>query len=317
MSTPARRSLSDARADLLQRWQAQPDPSPFTHPDVCAAAAEAFGLATTVWMNDHASAVAFEKRVGVGLLSALALALPPVVPVSAPILTPAPSEADNHHGDTDLDALIQALSATYAQATFALPSSWRDPRPFAWAGWTAESRFTYTVQLPSDTDTWSSGRRQTLRSHAETFDVRVDADPPEIAAEFQSEAYQRKGIAFDPSVAQMSQIASAMQEAGCLRTVVAWQDEAARAAAVFAVAGTRATYWLAGSEPGPAMTVLFANAFEALAAEGVTEIDLGGANVRSVAEFKRQFGARLAPVFRVRHVGPRWLRELHAIRQSR
>lgn len=316
MSTPARRSLSDARADLLERWHAQPDPSPFTHPDVCAAASAAFGLATTVWTHGHAATVAFEKQVGVGPLSAQALALPQLLPVTAPILTPPPTEADNHSGDTDLDALVHALSEAYAQATFALPPSWQDPRPFAWAGWSVETRFTYLVDLPSALSSWSSGRRQSVRAHAEALDVRVDVDSFEIAAEFQSEAYHRKGIAFGPTVPQMSQLASAMQEAGCLRTVVAWQDERVRAAALFAVAGTRATYWLAGSEPGPAMTVLFAAAFDALATEGITEIDLGGANVRSVAEFKRQFGARLTPVFRVRHIGPRWLRSLHAIRQT-
>jgi hypothetical protein len=64
------------------------------------------------------------------------------------------------------------------------------------------------------------------------------------------------------------------------------------------------------------MTVLFATAFNSLEAEGVTEVDLGGANVRSVAEFKRQFGARLVPSIRVRHVGPSWLRALHAIRSN-
>ena len=314
MSTPARRALADARDDLLARWRAQPDPSPFTHPDVCAAAADAFGLATTVWTNAHAAVTAFEKQVGVGPLSAQALALPQLVPVSAPVLTPPPSEAESHGGNTDLDALLRALSESYAQATFALPTSWRDPRPFAWAGWTVEARFTYVVDLPSPLPSWSGGSRQRARSHSGDFEVRINVDPPEIAAEFQSEAYHRKGIAFGPTVAQMTRLASSMQDAGCLRTAVAWQDGKVRAAALFAVAGHRATYWLAGSEPGPAMTVLFAKALDALAAEGVTEVDLGGANVRSVAEFKRQFGARLAPTFRVRHIGPRWLRVLHATR---
>jgi len=284
---------------------------------VCAAAADAFGLATTVWLNDTAAAVAFEKKVGVGPLSAQALALPQLVPVSAPVLTPPPSESDSHGGTTNLDALVRGLSEAYAQATFALPPSWRDPRPFAWAGWSVESRFTYIVDLPSDPASWSSGRRQDARTYADDFEVRVGEDSPEIAAEFQSEAYHRKGIAFGPSVAQMTHIANSMQDAGCLRTVVAWQGEVVRAAALFAVAGQRATYWLAGSEPGPAMTVLFAEAFDALAKEGVTEVDLGGANVRGVAEFKRQFGARLVPVFRVRHIGPHWLRSLHAIRSGR
>ncbi|GAB5535183.1 MAG: hypothetical protein Rubg2KO_14320 [Rubricoccaceae bacterium] len=316
MSTPARHALADARSDILARWEAQTNPSPFTHPDVCAAAAEVFGLATSVWMNDTAAAIAFEKRVGAGPLSAEALALPQLVPVSAPILTPPPSESDSHRGKTDLDALVRALSGAYDQATFALPSSWRDPRPFAWAGWSVESRFTYVVDLPSDPATWSSGRRQDARTHAEDFEVQMDSDAPQLATEFQAEAYNRKGVAFGPSVAQMTRLASAMQEAGCLRTVVARQGDTIRAAALFAVAGHRATYWLAGSEPGPAMTILFDHALRELANDGITDVDLGGANVRGVAEFKRQFGAHLVPSFRVRHIGPRWLRMLRAIRSG-
>ena len=317
MSAPARRSLADARDDLLSRWQAQPDPSPFTHPDVCAAVADAFGLATTVWTTDTAAAVAFEKSVGVGPLTATALALPPLLPVTAPILSPPPSESESHAGSTDLDTLVSALGRQYAQATFSLPPSWRDPRPFAWAGWSVDARFTYVVDLPSDIASWSSGRRRDARSHASAFEVSLNEDPPELAAQWQSRAYRRKDLAFTPSVDQMTRIASAMQETGGLRTVVARQDGRVQAAALFALAGRRATYWLAGSEPGPAMTALFVYAFDALAAEGITEIDLGGANVRSVAEFKRQFGARLTPTFRVRHVGPRWLRTMHAVRGHR
>ena len=44
-------------------------------------------------------------------------------------------------------------------------------------------------------------------------------------------------------------------------------------------------------------------------------LDLSGANVPGVAEFKRQFGARLVPTMRVRRVGPRWLRAVDALRR--
>lgn len=314
MRAPARRSLADARADLLERWQAQSDPSPFTHPDVCAAVAEAFGLSISVWTSEHSAVVAYERRMGLGPLTALALVQPPVVPVSAPVLTPFPTEAEVHKGSTDLDLLARALRETYAQATFALPSSWRDPRPFAWAGWTVEARFTYVVGLPPERQTWGSGTRQNARVHTEAYHIYTDEEALEVAAHLQVQAYHRKGIPFAPTVDQLVAIAGAVAGIGCLRTFVAYQGDALHAAALFAVAGDRATYWLAGSERGPAMTVLLAHAFDVLASEGIVELDLGGANVRSVAEFKRKFGARLVPQYRVRHIGPRWLRAVQSIR---
>ena len=91
--------------------------------------------------------------------------------------------------------------------------------------------------------------------------------------------------------------------------------EAPEAAALFAVDGARATYWLSGSTPGPAMSVLFpprrARARGPLAC---CNLDLGGANVPGVAQFKRQLGGVLTPTVTVRRVGPRWLRALDGLR---
>ena len=66
--------------------------------------------------------------------------------------------------------------------------------------------------------------------------------------------------------------------------------------------GRTAHYWLAGSVPGAAMTVLLAEAFTRLAEEGVTTFDFAGANTPSIAEFKRKFGSTLVPYARARCV---------------
>ena len=318
--TATRRALSEARPSLVEAWRAQAAPSPFTHPDVSAAAAAAFGLGAMAWEVDGAWSVAFEKTLGRGPLAVRVLALPPLLPVAAPILATAPSEVDTHRRQTPLDALIGAIARRYAQATFALPASWTDPRPFAFAGWDVEARFTYLVDLPSDVDGWSSGRRQDARTDG--YEARVggretqpDTDDVTAALRLQSDAYRRKALPFSPTTAQMATLADALHKAGLLRSVVVRQGGEVRAAALFAVAGSRATYWLAGSRPGPAMAVLFAHAFEALRAEGVTTVDLGGANVPGVAEFKRQFGSRLVPTYRVRHSGSRWFNALQALRR--
>ena len=72
--------------------------------------------------------------------------------------------------------------------------------------------------------------------------------------------------------------------------------------------------WIAGSRPGPAMTVLLAGVLERLAADGLERFDFGGANVPTIAEFKRKFGGHLVPYFHARHVGPPVLRLLDRFR---
>ena len=62
--------------------------------------------------------------------------------------------------------------------------------------------------------------------------------------------------------------------------------------------GASACYWIAGSVPGPAMTVLLGHVLSRLQAEGVRYFDFVGANVPPVAEFKRHFGPKLVPYLR-------------------
>ena len=300
-----RHPFGRVRADLVARWRDAPSASAFSHPDVCAAAAEAAGLGLAAWTCGDAAALAFEK----GALGLRVLARPPLLPVSAPILGTPPSQAQSHAGGTDLDALLAALGAHYGQAAFALPPHWPDARPFAWAGWAVETRATYVLDLPTAPAAWSKGRRQDAR--AEGFEVRLDADGPELAARFQVDAYARKGVPLAETAEQMARVARAVAAAGLLRTASVWRGGEPQAAALFAVRGDRATYWLSGSAPGPAQAVLFAHATAALAADGVATLDLGGANVRGVAEFKRQFGARLAPT-----PVARWTRGVLSVRDA-
>jgi hypothetical protein len=74
--------------------------------------------------------------------------------------------------------------------------------------------------------------------------------------------------------------------------------------AAFAIDRARAWYWIVGSRPGPAMSVLVAHALDALATDGVTSVDWCGANAPTVADFKASFGGRLAPTVRARWLKP-------------
>ncbi len=61
--------------------------------------------------------------------------------------------------------------------------------------------------------------------------------------------------------------------------------------------GETACYWIAGSKPGPAMTVLLGHVLEELKSSGLRSFDFIGANTPSIAEFKRRFGPALTPYY--------------------
>jgi hypothetical protein len=81
--------------------------------------------------------------------------------------------------------------------------------------------------------------------------------------------------------------------------------------------GDTAYYWLAGSRPGPSMTVLLGKLCERLYEEGFSTLDLVGANTPSIAEFKRRFGSTLVPYHHAERVLRPELRIVDYIRSLR
>ncbi|HIG74312.1 MAG TPA: GNAT family N-acetyltransferase [Bacteroidetes bacterium] len=305
------RPLSAVRSDALALWEQAAVRTPFAHPGYAEAVGRVFGLAPVAALADGAGVIGWEKRRG----PIRALALPPATPYVAPLVAEWPREAEIVRQRTALGGLARDLAGDVQQATLALPPDWRDARPFAWAGWRLETRYTAVADPSGDPlARWSHGTRQRARRHADTYQLREGSAEIAHAASFQVQSYERKSLALGISADTLATLGETLVELGLARAFGAYRDGACEAAALFAVDGPRAIYWLSGSEPGPAMSVLFLHAMTALAADGVTTLDLGGANVPGVAQFKRQLGGELAPVVVARWVGPRWLRAAQSFR---
>ncbi|MEM1054960.1 MAG: GNAT family N-acetyltransferase [Bacteroidota bacterium] len=303
--------LSDVRADALALWERAAVRTPFAHPDVVQATGEAFGLTPIAALGDRVGLIGLEKTRGL----VRALSLPPATAYTAPLLAEWPREADTVSRATELDDFAGALTRHFAQATLSLPPEWPDARPFAWNGWTLATRYTASVDLREDpVSEMSHGTRQPARRHADVYEVHEGAREVGPAARFQVKSYARKHLSLGIAPETLHRLGDAMYASGLARAFGAYRDGTCEAAALFTVDGPRAIYWLSGSEPGPGMGVLFLHAMQALADSGVETLDLGGANVPGVAQFKRQLGGVLTPVVVARWVGPRWLRALHAVR---
>jgi hypothetical protein len=308
----------EAAAAYTRLWEASPQRTPFGHLAFGESVAEAFGLSCRIvaaaesggaWRG---ATLVFEKGAG----PARVAAIPPLGVYVSPVFDAPLDAAEVHARESPLDALADSLGR-YAQATFVLPPTHSDARPLVWAGWRLATRYTYVSSLPSGADpmTWSANARRVARKHDNEYDLAEGPEHAIVAARMMRESIGRHGKRFGVSDRAAERVARAVTEAGLARTfVVRSRGGEPEAALVAAHDQSTAYYWIAGGNPGPAMTALLAGALPALAEAGITTFDWCGANTPPVAEFKRRFGAELAPVIRARHVGSRWLRALQMLR---
>ncbi len=306
-----------ARRAYADVWEASAQRTVFAHPEALDAVGAAFGLNVRLALTDapagdggataSAAAPVFEKR----RAFLRAAALPPLVPVVSPLLATPPDEHEVHARRSPLDALLARLAGHYHQASFLLHPSLVDHRPFLWAGWQVVPRYTYDIDLSGTHDLlrdWSPAARRTARRGADAYRLEEGEPYVDVAVALMEEAYARRGASLGADGQVCRALARAFVERGLARVVAAVPAGGGppEAAIVVAHDGRTAHYWIAGSQPGPAMTVLLGGLLPRLRADGLTRFDLVGANTPSIAEFKRRFGPRLQPYARAR-IGP-WRR---------
>lgn len=229
--------------------------------------------------------------------------VPPVTPYSA-ILLREDDEAAVHARRSVFEALLASLEARFHRVCLHLPPALTDVRPAQWRGWSARPFYTYRLHLgPADMllEGWSSTARRTYRKGGEHF--RLDEGPGGAAAvaRFCTNSYDRHERSAPLPAERMAYLIARMHTEGLARvfTVTAAGDDGPSGGLAVLHDGRTAAYWIAGSVPGPAMTVLLGKTLPRLHADGIEWFDFVGANTPSIAEFKRKFGPALAPYFRV------------------
>lgn len=294
----------------------------FAHPLFVEAIGRAFGhpvrlAAVADGKGWQAAAPVFEKRRG----PFKAAALPPVTPILSPLLNGTIHETEVNQRRSSLDVLLRGLTDTYAQVTLQLHPSITDARPFAWAGWTVTPRYTHVADLTVDDPVaaWSKSVRYTIRTEAERFRIEEDQKQAEAGIALMEAGYERKAMALGLPRSTLTALVRRLAQDGLVRVFAATRDDdsSPEAVAIIAHDGQTAHYWIAGSKPGPAMGVLLADVVPRLKQDGITSLDFTGANVPSVAEFKRKYGTELRSYFLVRHVSHPLLRVLDRIRSLR
>ena len=270
-----------------------------------------------VWEDEvlRAGALVFEKRRG----PYRAAALPPLVQYASPLLDGELRETDVHHHRSALDALLGLLADSFHQATLVLHPSLGDVRPLQWQGWRVEPVFTYRLDLQAHdavTSGWSSNPKRTLKKERNDFTFVDGADCVADALALVEASHARQGQALGVASEAAAALTHGLATDGLVRAFVARRGDTPEAGLLVLSDGQTAHYWLAGSEPGAAMTVLLGYVLTRLRGEGVAYFDFVGANTPSIAEFKRRFGSELVPYFRARLTTRPELRLLDGLRPS-
>lgn len=309
-------ALRPAWDDLLARSPQATACSDLSFAARVASALDFPASVAAVWEGEalRAGTVLFEKRMG----PYRAAALPPLVQYVTPLLKAELRETDVHHHRSPLDALLAVVAEAFDQAQLLLHPSLTDVRPLQWAGWRVEPAYTYRLDLRAAetvTTGWSSNPKRTLKKERDAFEVTEGAawTSEAVALVEASHARQEQSLGVAPETAWT--LAQGLAEDGLVRTFVAHRGGTAEAGLLVLTDGRTAHYWLAGSTPGPSMTVLLGHVLGQLRDEGVAYFDFVGANTPSIAEFKRRFGAALVPYFRARHTARPELRLLERLRR--
>lgn len=297
--------------ESFSRWHALAQSaavtSPFADPAVALAVTRATGTSARVAFverdgEDRAAVVLYRRGTGI-----TARPIYPALNYYTPLLLrTAPSDSDVHGGADDLSLLLSRLLAARIHVHLQLPPVVRDIRPAAFHGLDARPFFTYVLPPGADVAaSWSASTRRMYRRYHDRYEFSVDAGQTELVVELAADSYRRskRPAPFDP--AMFARAVAPLADAGLTRTLIV-RDQAGvvKGGIVLLRNETAACYWIAGSEPGPAMTSLVGMMLERLSDENTEQFDFLGANSRSIAEFKRRFGPKLTPFHHIRQREP-------------
>ena len=294
------------QGDEAERWKALQAVSaphtPFCRLDYVRAVASEAGLHLGIHIvsengRDMAGAAVTWKRRGPWREAIV----PPFTPFSALILRDALNPADIHSRTTPLESLLAELEAGYDRIHVHLDPEYTDIRPAQWRGWTTRPLYTYRLNTADGPETWSKGAARTFRSGKDAYDLLEGNGVGSAAALLATASYARQRRKTPLDKAALEALVRTAESTGIASSFAVRRRDSGdiQAGIVVLHANRKGYYWVVGSVPGPAMTVLLGKMLPRLHASGIEEFDLMGANTPTIAEFKRRFGARLTPYYRI------------------
>ncbi len=285
----------EARQRWEYLWKSSPQRSAFTSLSYADCAAAAFGLRARLVLvgsgaTDEAGAITLHSR-------ARRATPPPFTQYFGPVLRQPSDETLVHGRRSPLELTLAALEAEYRYMLFL--TRLEDPRPAQWRRWHVAPSFTYILSPAEGRAAWSASTRRTYKKYDGVCDfTEDDGAAPQIVRCCQ-ESYVRHRRKLPAPNNNLVRLVESLQERGMVRLFTLRRAGRLEGGLALLHDGQMAHYWIAGSTPGPAMTVLVGRTLRTLRSSGISAFDFVGANTPTIAEFKRRFGARLSMYYRL------------------
>ncbi|MFK7849153.1 MAG: GNAT family N-acetyltransferase [Rhodothermales bacterium] len=281
------------------RWSKLSASSPQSSPFASLAYAEAivshFGLRCEIWLvsddkSDEAGALVFYKKQG----PFKRVVVPAFTQYSSLIL------AQETHASAPVILLLKSLAISFDDLRFHCHPAIADTGYFEQAKWQKKAYNTYQIDLltyDSALAGWSKSARRNYNKHQQNYSFTENAQAINQCITLCAEGYGRNNRTFPADAQALLDIASDLEIHQMVRcfTVSLQDSEKPEAGIVILHDAHTAYYWIAGSKPGPAMTVLIGKVLKELKHAEFETFDFVGANTPSIAEFKRRFGPTLRP----------------------
>lgn len=293
ISPPYNLDNTDARARYQALWEEAPERTVFASLRYARAVDKAYGLGSFMHFCGEDAALLLHTK-GRGPLRRVIV--PPFTQYSALLLgKPAPAH-QIHKQIVPLDHFLKHIERKARTADLLVQLN--DPRTAQWRGWDVRPLFTYMIDLPGNIDNWSEGARRTWRSKTSSYRIQEDPRHLRPIIDLCVKSYERHGRRMPGKPAALETVVTAMGP--WARTFAAIRNNTVEGGVVVLHDDRTAHYWIAGSIPGPAMTVLIGEILPILHTSGITKFDFVGANTPSIAEFKRTFGPVLKQYYHLR-----------------
>ena len=230
---------------------------------------------------------------------------------------PAKGEAAQHRACAHL---MDHLAKHYDRVFLTHAPAIADVRPFTWQGWDAHLRYTYRLPLGDSNALWERTERRTRTAirKAEKLGYQLRPTSDVVLFRQQYEAIYANQAGGPPvAAATAERFVAAALEAGLAQTYAIASPDGTAAVVAF-VEGFDTTYaWAAGADPAynhtGAISLLYWQYWDTVAHQ---YFDFVGANMPSIAFFKRGFGCDLVPYYAVVGYKSRWVKRAFDLRQA-
>ncbi len=291
-----------AHPEVKSRWESLLSSSPQASPFATLSYAEALtthaGIEANCWFvadehTDLAGLLVFSRHQG----PFKRVVVPGFTPYSSLLFTQAATSPEE-----PFMLLLNSLAETFDDLRLHLHPRIEDVRPLSWVGWQTTPYFTFLFDLTAydlAKTSWSTSTRRNFRKSVDDYTIEEDARHIGPCIALCADGYARSKRPFPIHPETLKRMALDLDHQNMIRTFVVLPrgKEAPEAGIVVLHDQRTACYWIAGSEPGPAMTVLLGHVLGELKNAGIQTFDFIGANTPSIAEFKRRFGPALTPYY--------------------